>query len=203
MAKRTGEKYEAIIDAAVRVIAEFGYHNAQVSKIAREAKVADGTIYLYFENKDDVLISLFSEKMGSFISEVEEAIQYFESPVEQLHQLIRLHFELLDSDLELATVTQIELRQSNPEVRKGIGQILKRYLDMIDRIVEDGIRKGVFRSDLDVRMTRKMIFGTIDETVTSWIMNDHKYSLLSQVDPILNLFVYGIGRHAHVTQASE
>lgn len=203
MAKRTGEKYEAIIDAAVRVIAEFGYHNAQVSKIAREAKVADGTIYLYFENKDDVLISLFSEKMGSFISEVEETIQRFESPVEQLHQLIRLHFEHLDSDWELAIVTQIELRQSNPEVRKGIGQILKRYLDMIDRIVEDGIRKGVFRSDLDVRMTRKMIFGTIDETVTSWIMNDHKYSLLSQVDPILNLFVYGIGRQTHVTQASE
>ncbi|SDZ17245.1 TetR/AcrR family transcriptional regulator [Thermoactinomyces sp. DSM 45892] len=193
MAKRTGEKYEAIIDAAVRVIAEFGYHNAQVSKIAREAKVADGTIYLYFENKDDVLISLFSEKMGSFISEAEEAIQHFDSPVEQLHQLIRLHFAYLESDRELAIVTQIELRQSNPEVRKGIGQILKRYLDMIDRIVEDGIKKGLYRSNLDVRMTRKLIFGTIDETVTSWIMNDRKYSLLSQVDPILELFVCGIG----------
>lgn len=192
MAKRTGEKYDAIIDAAVRVIAEHGYHNAQVSKIAREAKVADGTIYLYFKNKDDVLISLFSEKMGAFITQVEEALKSVESAVDQLYTLIRLHFESLEKDRQLATVTQIELRQSNPEVRKGIGEILKRYLDIIDQVVENGIRQGVFRSDLDVRITRKMIFGTLDETVTSWIMNDYKYSLSDQVDPIHRLFINGM-----------
>ncbi|SEM99720.1 TetR/AcrR family transcriptional regulator [Lihuaxuella thermophila] len=192
MAKRTGEKYDAIIDAAVRVIAEHGYHNAQVSKIAREAKVADGTIYLYFKNKDDVLISVFSEKMGSFISDVEEALQSVESAVDQLYTLIRIHFERLEKDRRLATVTQIELRQSNPEVRKGIGEILKRYLDIIDQVVENGIRQGVFRPDLDVRATRKMIFGTLDETVTSWIMNDYKYSLSGQVEQIHRLFIDGM-----------
>ncbi|MFC7442920.1 TetR/AcrR family transcriptional regulator [Laceyella putida] len=195
MAKRTGEKYEAIIEAAVRVIAEYGYHNAQVSKIAREAKVADGTIYLYFENKDDVLISLFSEKMGTFISRVEEEMAQVNSAVDQLYKLIRLHFEHLERDHKLAIVTQIELRQSNPEVRKGIGEILKRYLDVIDGIVENGMREGVFRPDLDVRITRKMIFGTLDETVTSWIMNDHKYRLLDQVDALHRLFVYGMGNY--------
>ena len=91
MAKRTGEKYEAIIDAAIRVIAENGYHNAQVSKIAREAKVADGTIYLYFENKDDMLISLFNEKMGAFIKTVREAIARVDSAPDQLRELMRLH----------------------------------------------------------------------------------------------------------------
>jgi TetR/AcrR family fatty acid metabolism transcriptional regulator len=192
MAKRTGEKYDAIIDAAVRVIAEYGYHNAQVSKIAREAKVADGTIYLYFKNKDDVLISLFSEKMGAFITQVEETLKSVETAVDQLYTLIRLHFESLEKDRRLATVTQIELRQSNPEVRKGIGEILKRYLDIIDQVVENGIRQGVFRPDLDVRITRKMIFGTLDETVTSWIMNDYKYSLSDQIDPIHRLFINGM-----------
>lgn len=194
MAKRTGEKYEAIIDAAVRVIAEYGYHNAQVSKIAREAKVADGTIYLYFDNKDDVLISLFSEKMGAFITKVEEALSKVESPSDQLYKLIQLHFENLERDRQLAIVTQIELRQSNPEVRKGIGEILKRYLDVIDQVVEAGIKQGLFRADLDIRITRRMIFGTLDETVTSWIMNDHKYSLLDQVDQIHRLLVHGIGK---------
>ncbi len=192
MAKRTGEKYDAIIDAAVRVIAEYGYHNAQVSRIAREAKVADGTIYLYFKNKDDVLISLFSEKMGAFITQVEESLKSIDSAVDQLYTLIRLHFESLEKDRRLATVTQIELRQSNPEVRKGIGEILKRYLDIIDQVVENGIRQGVFRPDLDVRITRKMIFGTLDETVTSWIMNDYKYSLSDQVEPIHRLFIKGM-----------
>ncbi|MBA4601687.1 TetR/AcrR family transcriptional regulator [Thermoactinomyces mirandus] len=194
MAKRTGEKYEAIIEAAVRVIAENGYHNAQVSKIAREAKVADGTIYLYFKNKDDVLISLFNEKMGSFITSVEKAISKEASPVEQLRKLIRLHFKHLEKDRKLALVTQIELRQANPEVRKGIGKVLKRYFIVIDSILEKGKSSGVFYEDLDIRIARKMVFGTLDETVTSWIMNDFKYSLSDQADAIHRLFIHGMSK---------
>lgn len=192
MAKRTGEKYEAIIDAAVRVIAEYGYHNAQISKIAREAKVADGTIYLYFENKDDVLVSLFDEKMGSFISQAEKELSQITSPEEQLYHLIKLHFENLEKDRKLALVTQIELRQSNPEVRKGINNILKRYLDIIDNVILNGKKTGVFHEDLDVRIARRMVFGTLDETVTSWIMNSFKYSLLDQINEIHRLFIHGM-----------
>ena len=192
MAKRTGEKYEAIIEAAVQVIAEHGYHNAQISKIAREAKVADGTIYLYFENKDDVLVSLFNEKMGSFINQAEKELNQITSPCDQLYQLIKLHFENLEKDRKLALVTQIELRQSNPEVRKGINDILKRYLNVIDGVIENGKKTGLFHEDLDVRVARKMVFGTLDETVTSWIMNGFKYSLLDQIDEIHRLFIHGM-----------
>jgi TetR/AcrR family fatty acid metabolism transcriptional regulator len=156
MAKRTGEKYEAIIDAAIRVIAENGYHNAQVSKIAREAKVADGTIYLYFENKDDMLISLFNEKMGAFIETVREAIARVDSAPDQLREL----------------------------------------MDVIDDIIRSGIEQGIFRPDVDVRVARRMIFGTLDETVTSWIANGCKYSLMDQVEPIHRLFLYGMGKDA-------
>lgn len=192
MAKRTGAKYDAIIDAAVRVIAENGYHSAQVSKIAREANVADGTIYLYFENKDDVLISLFREKMGLFVSETEKALDKIDSPIEQLLELIRLHFKNLEQDYKLAVVTQIELRQSNPELRKRINAVLKNYLDVIDRVIDGGIKQGIFRADVDVRNVRKMIFGTIDETVSSWIMDDRKYSLVDQAEAIHRLFLHGI-----------
>ncbi|SFS72913.1 TetR/AcrR family transcriptional regulator [Marininema halotolerans] len=191
-AKRTGEKYDAIIDAAVRVIAQFGYHQAQVSKIAREAKVADGTIYLYFENKDDVLISLFNEKMGAFISDMEQSLSEVPTPDQQLRELIRLHFEYLVGDQQLAIVTQIELRQSNPDVRREIGWILKKYLNVIDQVLIFGVEKGLFGQDLNVRTARNMIFGTIDETVTSWIMNDCKFNLMDQVEPIHRLFLKGL-----------
>ena len=196
MAKRTGEKYEAIIDAAIRVIAENGYHNAQVSKIAREAKVADGTIYLYFENKDDMLISLFNEKMGAFIETVREAIARVDSAPDQLRELMRLHFAHLENNPKMAIVTQIELRQSNRKVRKGIAETLKKYMDVIDDIIRSGIDQGIFRPDVDVRVARRMIFGTLDETVTSWIVNDCKYSLMDQVEPIHRLFLYGMGKDA-------
>lgn len=192
MVKRTGEKYEAIIDAAVKVIARHGYHNAQVSKIAREAQVADGTIYLYFENKDDVLTSLFREKMGRFIQDMERTLDNIADPANQLKTMIDMHFRHLETDAELAIVTQIELRQSNPFVRKEIGQILKSYLNRIDHIIRSGQETGIFRRDVDVKIARKMVFGTLDETVTSWIMNGRKYSLLDMVDPIHDLFLHGL-----------
>ncbi|USG64249.1 TetR family transcriptional regulator [Brevibacillus ruminantium] len=192
MAKKTGEKYQAIIDAAVRVIARQGYHSAQVSRIAKEAKVADGTIYLYFENKDDILISLFNEKMGAFIEEGRGRLEQAESIEQKLYILVHTHLGQLSRDPELAKVTQIELRQSNPEISEGIGTVMKQYFNLIEELVKEGIEKGVFRPDIDVRLARKMIFGTLDEVTTSWVMKECKYDLLSHVDPIHNLFQFGM-----------
>ncbi|CAM3373338.1 MULTISPECIES: TetR/AcrR family transcriptional regulator [Brevibacillus] len=192
MAKKTGEKYQAIIDAAVRVIARQGYHNAQVSKIAKEAKVADGTIYLYFENKDDILISLFNEKMGHFIETCRERILEAKSAEQKLYALVHTHFSQLSRDQDLAMVTQIELRQSNPEISEGIGNVMKQYFDLIDEVIREGMDAGIFRPDIEVRLARKMIFGTLDAVTTSWVMKQCKYDLVSHVDPIHNLFLNGL-----------
>ncbi|UFJ39133.1 TetR family transcriptional regulator [Brevibacillus humidisoli] len=195
MAKKTGEKYQAIIDAAVRVIAKHGYHNAQVSRIAKEAKVADGTIYLYFENKDDILISLFNEKMGRFIETCRQRIEEAESIEEKVYVLIHAHLSQLAQAPELAIVTQIELRQSNPLIREGIGEVMKGYFNLIDSVVREGMQQEVFRPDIDIRSARMMIFGTLDEAATTWIMKQCKYDLVSHVKPIHNLFLHGLMKH--------
>jgi TetR/AcrR family fatty acid metabolism transcriptional regulator len=194
MAKKTGEKYQAIIEAAVRVIAKYGYHNAQVSRIAKEAKVADGTIYLYFENKDDILISLFSEKMGQFIETCRGRIMQAETIEQKLFVLVHAHLSQLAQNPDMAKVTQIELRQSNPEISEGIGKVVKHYFNLIDEVILEGIRQGAFRPDIDVRMARMMIFGTLDEATTTWVMKQCKYDLLASVAPIHNLFLYGLMR---------
>lgn len=194
MAKKTGEKYQVIIDAAVKVIAEYGYHNAQVSKIAKEANVADGTIYLYFDSKEDILISLFHEKMGNFIISSRDSIERSRTAKEKLRELIHNHFLHLSTNVEFAYVTQVELRQSNPKIRGGIRETIKNYLRLIDEVVEFGINEGVFRGDIDLFIIRKMIFGTLDEAVTSWIMNDRKYNLMKLVDPIHSLFINGLSQ---------
>ncbi|WP_461200148.1 TetR/AcrR family transcriptional regulator [Anoxybacillus sp. TBDG-1] len=189
--KRDKPKFKQIIDAAVIVIAENGYHQAQVSKIAKQAGVADGTIYLYFKNKEDILISLFQEKMGYFIEKIEEEIEGISSPSEKLFLLIQKHFQMLAADPHLAIVTQLELRQSNKSLRLKINEILKGYLKVVDRIVQEGIDKGEFRSDLDVRLARQMIFGTIDEMVTTWVMNEQKYDLVALAKPVHQLLTKG------------
>ncbi|WP_261133176.1 TetR/AcrR family transcriptional regulator [Bacillus sp. Marseille-Q3570] len=189
--KRKGPKYEKIIDAAVTVIAKHGYHQSQISKIAREAGVADGTIYLYFKNKEDLLISLFREKMGRFIDTTIDEIEQKHSVEDKLLTLIEMHFKQLSVDHELAIVTQLELRQTNRELRAKIGEVLKRYLELVDSLIYEGIEEKVFHPDLDIRIVRQMIFGTIDETTTSWVMNDHRFDLTALAKPVHELLING------------
>lgn len=189
--KSNRPKYKQIIDAAVVIIAENGYHQAQVSKIAKQAKVADGTIYLYFKNKEDILISLFQEKMGYFVEQIEVEISGKESAQDKLLVLIKKHFQILSDDVHLAVVTQLELRQSNKELRLRINDVLRGYLNLIDSIIIEGKETGAFLPDLSVKLARQMIFGTIDETATTWVMNDQKYSLPKQAEAVHQLLLGG------------
>lgn len=190
--KRDKPKYKQIIDAAVIVIAENGYHQAQVSKIAKEAGVADGTIYLYFKNKEDILISVFREKMGIFVENVKEIVKKEISATEKLYKLIDNHFSLLYHDRHLAIVTQLELRQSNKDLRFRINEVLKEYLVLLDSILREGIDSGEFDEKIDIRLARQMVFGTIDETITSWVMNDQKYDLIKLAPEVHKLLLRGM-----------
>ena len=191
--KSNRPKYNQIIDAAVIVIAQNGYYQAQVSKIAKQAGVADGTIYLYFENKEEILISLFHEKMGYFVEQIEEEIKGKSTASEKLHVLIQKHFKNLSEDVNLAIVTQLELRQSNKELRLRINDVLRGYLNLIDQIIIEGKENGEFLPDLNNLLARQMIFGTIDETVTTWVMNEQKYSLPDLAPDVHRLLIGGCG----------
>ncbi|WP_251047801.1 TetR/AcrR family transcriptional regulator [Planococcus sp. ISL-109] len=192
MIKKDKPKYKQIIDAAVIVIAENGYHQAQVSKIAKQAGVADGTIYLYFKNKEDILISVFQEKMGVFVSELEKIIAKDATAAEQLGMMINSHFNLLAGDLHLAIVTQLELRQSNHDIRTKINNVLRGYLKLMDQILINGIDSGEFDQNMDIRLARQMVFGTMDETITTWVMNDHKYDLVELAPKVQRLLLKGM-----------
>jgi len=190
--KKLRPKYKQIIEAAVTVIAKNGYHAAQVSKIAKEAGVADGTIYLYFKNKEDILVSLFKEKMGQFIERISASIESLERADEKLKAMMHMHFRQLAEDHDLAVVTQLELRQSKMDLRYQINQVLTPYLKIIDEIVLEGIDQDIFKEDLHIPLVRQMIFGTLDETVTTWVMKEHRYDLLEQAELVHELIVDGL-----------
>lgn len=190
--KRNKPKYKQIIDAAVIAIAESGYHQAQVSKIAKQAGVADGTIYLYFKNKEDILISVFHEKMGIFVDKLQDIIKNGSTSSDKLGKMIENHFEVLSSDRHLATVTQLELRQSNKEIRLKINAILKEYLMLLDQILIEGMVSGEFNPTMDVRIARQLVFGTIDEITTTWVMNDYRYDLMELAPKVRELLLNGL-----------
>ena len=189
--KRTKPKYKQIVDAAVIVIAQNGYHQAQVSKIAKQAGVADGTIYLYFKNKEDILISVFREKMAIFVENIKEILKKDLPTSEKLQLVVENHFRVLQEDPHLAIVTQLELRQSNKDLRFQINSVLKEYMVLLDSLLEEGVDKGELSSELDLRLARQMLFGTMDETVTSWVMNEQKFNLLSVAPKVSSMLLHG------------
>jgi TetR/AcrR family fatty acid metabolism transcriptional regulator len=188
------DKYNSILEGALQVFAEHGYHRSQVSRIAREAGVADGTIYLYFKRKEDILISLFREKLGELVEKFHDSLDDKMNAKESLRKVCEIHYRELESNVPLAFVTQIELRQSDLELRKEIGTAFKPYIKLIEGILEKGIQENLFRPDLDVKLVRLMLFGAMDEVVTSWLISGQKYSLSAQVNGTVDFFMRGIGK---------
>jgi TetR/AcrR family fatty acid metabolism transcriptional regulator len=118
-----------------------------------------------------------------------------ETAAEKLLMMIEAHFKYLYDDHHLAIVTQLELRQSNKELRLRINNVLKGYLRVIDKIIIEGIETGEFSKQLDVRLARQMIFGTMDETATTWVLNEEKYDLVALAKPVHQLLIKGCGNH--------
>jgi len=168
---RGGEKRDRILRAAVKIFSRKGFFNSKVSEIARAAEVADGTIYLYFRNKDDLLISLFEEKMGEVVEDVRRRIAGGGNAIEKLRIFIENHMDLLERESGLVEVIQVELRQSTKFLKDYTPVKFFEYLDVIRDILEEGKGQGVLRPDLNVSIARRAIFGALDELSLTYILS--------------------------------
>jgi len=189
---RDPDKPQQIIEAAVKVFARKGYFNSRVSDIAREAGIAAGTIYLYFDTKQEILITLFREKMAGFVSALRRAIAEERDTVAKLRRLVRLHFEILENNPDLAEVVQLELRQGQKLFRGPASQEIATYFALIGSVLDEGVAAGRFRSDLPVKVATKMLFGAMDQLATSWVLGKRGYRLADTADAVADIFVQGI-----------
>lgn len=192
--EKTGsEKYQKIIQAAVKVFARNGFYNSKVSEIAKEAQVADGTIYLYFKNKDDVLISIFEQSMDEFTSTVLKEMCKIDDPIEKLRLFIRLHLELVKKKPETAQVLQVELRQSSKFMKEYAANKFKEYLKIIEEVIEEGKARGLVRKEVNSLIVKRAIFGAIDEMALDWVlMKRKKYKMQEVEEQLCMLLVDGI-----------
>ena len=181
------EKFQKILDAAIEAFAESGYYQCQVSKIARLAGVADGTIYLYFKNKEEILIRLFQERMGDFIDRIRTELVDCQTTRKRLRTIISTHFSYMENNRSLAVVTQLELRQPNQSLRAAISGPLREYFRLIEEVIQEGIDRQEV-APVNLRVARQVIFGTLDEATTDWLLARAERSLMNDVDQILYLF---------------
>jgi TetR/AcrR family fatty acid metabolism transcriptional regulator len=187
------EKYRAILDAAVRVFARKGFYHARVSEIAREAGVADGTIYLYFQNKDDILISLFEDGMKTVIDRVRSEIEKETDPLQKIKCFARAHLSLIEDNKDMAEIIQVELRQSNKFMKEYRNEKFFEYIDLISSIVKEGQAQGVIRQDVEPGIVKRAFFGALDEMSRYWVLSfKRKYSINTAAEQISEFFIKGI-----------
>lgn len=185
-------KSEAILRAAAKVFARSGYFNAKVSEVAKTAGVADGTVYLYFKNKDDLLTSIFNWAMEEFIASARKEMAEAADPREKLRRFALLHFTFFERERDIAIVFQIELRHSTKFMEQFSTTYLAEYLEILRDIIEEGQLTGVFRKQLNSKVVAKFLFGVMDEMATNWVLSHKNHSLTAMVEPVLDIFFNGV-----------
>jgi TetR/AcrR family fatty acid metabolism transcriptional regulator len=190
--QKQNSKYEAILRAAIKVFAQGGFFNSKVADVAKEAGVADGTVYLYFKNKDDILVSIFNHVMDEALSGGKKQLESVKDPVEKLKRIICAHLDTLGRDRNLAIVFQVELRSSTKFMQQFSATKVSEYLELIRGVIEEGKQRGVFRDDINTTIASKVLFGALDEMATNWVLSRKRYSLVSTADAVIDLVLRGI-----------
>ena len=187
-----GDKRAMILRAATRVFARNGYFNSKVSDIARAAEVADGTVYLYFKSKEEILHSIFDQNMAQAIAAGRKLIENLDDPRQKLRRIAKLHLERLGADRDLAVVFQVELRGSTKFMEEFSAAGFAEYLALLRRTFEEGQRAGVFRKELNATVAAKILFGALDEMATNWIISKRNYKLEPMADVVMDVFLNGV-----------
>lgn len=186
------DKREAILRAATRVFARNGYFNSKVADIASAAGVADGTVYLYFKSKEEILHSIFDRSVAKAIAEGRRQLAEISDPREKLRRIAHLHLARLGADRDLTVVFQVELRSSTKFMEEFSAAGFAEYLGLIRATFEEGQRAGVFRQELNAKIVSKILFGALDEMATNWILSKRRYKLAPMADQVLDIFLNGV-----------
>jgi TetR/AcrR family fatty acid metabolism transcriptional regulator len=190
---RGEDKHERIIKAAIKVFAKNGFYNSRVSEIAKEAQVADGTVYLYFKNKDDILIRLFEEEMDKIITNMKEEMEMIPQPDEKLRRFAVIHLNMVRENKSLAEVIQVELRQSSKFMHEYKNRKFIEYLNIISGIVKEGQRTGSFRADIMPGLFKRSFFGALDELSNMFVFSTkRKYNVEMAADQVSSFFIAGL-----------
>jgi TetR/AcrR family fatty acid metabolism transcriptional regulator len=171
-----------------------GFHRSTISQIAKEAGVADGTIYNYFKNKDDILVQFFSSKTRQVFERFRKEVDKADTPIDKLRNLVRRHLEEFQQDRNMAVVYQAETRRKNRIVENQIKVMSQMYYDLIAEIIEQGQQDGTIRRELHVGLVKRYILGSVDEVINTWLHSNGTYDLPSMTDPLMDLFIRGIGK---------
>jgi TetR/AcrR family fatty acid metabolism transcriptional regulator len=198
--KKAVDKRSVILDAALKTFVKRGYPETRVSEIAAEAKVAEGTLYNYFQSKEDLLLALFDEKWGGIIDDIRSKISRLDDPNKKLKVMFSVVVRLFRKDRHLAEIFLVDVKQSSIFMKNYPVNRVVEFIDLIEEILDEGKRKGIYRKDLDTHVAKMIIFGAAQGILLSWVLSESaaekrktfKFSLYRAAKTLREIFKTGL-----------
>jgi TetR/AcrR family fatty acid metabolism transcriptional regulator len=183
---------ESIIQAAIEVFSKKGFQAAGISEIAQRAGVADGTIYQYFKNKEDLFFSIPVEKTNEFRSKVELHLNGISGALNKLRKFVWYFLYFFKTNPEYGRLLLLEMRVSKSFVRTKTYDFLKQSVSSVLEIITKGQKEGVIRKDVDTYLLRHLVLGILEHMVTRWLLKGGKYDLLQHHQEVSRLLIEGL-----------
>ena len=189
-------KESSILDAAEKIFAEAGFDGAKVSNIARAASVAEGTVYLYYKNKQDLLAGVVGRFWTQLTLGAEEAIEPDTTTAMQLEQLGRYHLQSLLNQFEVVSLTY----RARPQQEQDLDQV-REYVRVFDRIMQRGVDRGELPEHIPIVQLRDVFFGTLEFSARTLKLRERPYDQ-SVVTNLLSIMVTSTDTPSGMTQGA-
>jgi TetR/AcrR family fatty acid metabolism transcriptional regulator len=183
---------ESIIQAAIEVFSKKEFKTASISEIARKAGIADGTIYQYFRNKEDLFFSIPIEKTNEFRSQLELHLEGISGASNKIRKFVWYFLYFFKTNPGYGRILMLEMRVSKSFVKTETYDFLKQSVSQVMDIIREGQNEGVIRQDTDIYILRHLILGTLEHMVTRWLLKDEKYDLLEHHQEVSRILIDGL-----------
>ena len=183
---------ESIIQAAIEVFSKKGFQTAGISEIAQKAGVADGTIYQYFKNKEDLFFSIPIEKTKEFRSQIELHLEGISGALNKLRKFVWYFLYFFKTNSEYGRLLMLEMRVSKSFVTTETYDFLKQSVGSVLEIIEEGQKEGVVRTDVNIYLLRHLVLGILEHMVTRWLLREGKYDLLEHHQEVSRMLTDGL-----------
>ena len=193
--KRTNKhpvKYLSILKSAEEIFAAVGFHDATISSIANKAKVSEATIYEYFDSKENLLFSIPAELIKKHRMESEAILEYIHGAEGKLKALIYRELKLYAINPNYAKISMLILKTNRNFLATEAYRIVQESARLWIQVIEEGIKNGEFREDIQPYLGRAMIWGAIEHLVIRQSLLGKPEDLLSLADEITHTIFQGI-----------
>lgn len=185
-------KKQLIIEAAIDVFSKNNFQNSTISQIAQKAEVAEGTIYQYFKNKEDLFFSIPVEKTKDFCAELELHLQGITGAFNKIRKFIWYYLYFFKMNPDYGRTLMLEMRVNKSFAKTKAYDSFKNLTGRILEIIREGQEEGVIRKDVNIFITRQLILGILEHVVTRWLLKGEKYDLLEYYQDVSELVLHGI-----------